>query len=63
MNMYTVKIAKRLKTSIAKAELVQDFIDSYIQIDWSEATSKEIIQAIDEAASTMNFNSIRKVTK
>ena len=44
-----------------KAVLVQDFIDSYIGLDWSEATPKQIIKAIDEAASTMNFNAITKV--
>lgn len=61
MNIYTRKIAIRLKTTMDKAVLVQDFIDSYMGLDWSEATPKEIIKAIDEAASTMNFNAITKV--
>jgi hypothetical protein len=61
MNIYTRKIAIRLRISMDKAVLVQDYIDSYIGLDWSEATPKQIIKAIDEAASTMNIKAITNV--
>lgn len=59
--LYTQLIAKRLKVSMEKAALVRDFIESWLEIDWSEATTKEINLVIDEAASLMNINAVTTV--
>ena len=59
--LYTKLIAKRLKITMQKAALVRDFIESYLEIDWSEATTKEINLVIDEAASIMNINVVTTV--
>jgi len=59
--LYTKLIAKRLKITMQKAALVRDFIESYLEIDWSEATLKEINLVIDEAASLMNIKAVTTV--
>ncbi len=59
--LYTRLIAKRLGISIIAAEVVKDFIDSWLEIDWSEASKKEINRVIDEAASEMNINAVTTV--
>lgn len=59
--LYTQLIAKRLKISMEKASIVRDFIESELDIDWSEATTKEINSVIDEAASLMNINALTTV--
>lgn len=42
MNLFTREIAQYLEISLDKAVKVQDFIDTYLDLDWSEATQQEL---------------------
>lgn len=42
MNIFTHEIAQYLEITLDYALQVQDFIDHYIGLDWSEATTSEI---------------------
>lgn len=42
MNLFTREIAQYLEISLDKAVKVQEFIDNYLDLDWSEATQQEL---------------------
>lgn len=55
MNTYTQMISQYLEVPLNKALEVQDFIDVYLDLDWSEASKKEI-----EATAFYAYGIIRK---
>lgn len=42
MNVFTQMLAQYLEIPLAEAVRVQDFIDANLNLDWSEASRKEI---------------------
>lgn len=55
MNTWTRLIAQYLEIPLAKAVEVQDFIDRELNLDWSEASAREI-----EATAFYAYKIIRK---
>lgn len=53
MNTFTKKIMKYANVDEAKAIEIQNFIDKYIYLDWSEAPRTEIKAAIEFAQEMM----------
>jgi hypothetical protein len=49
MNMYTTLIAKKLKCDLDYALLIQNVIDCYFEIRWSEASTRTINANIKDA--------------
>ena len=54
MNMHTEYIAKRLKCSIAYALIIQEVIDCYFDIRWSESSARTLNAAIKDAVEFYN---------
>jgi len=51
MNMYTKMIAKKLNCDLAYALKIQDVIDCYFDLRWSEASTRTINAYIKDAVS------------
>jgi len=49
MNMYTKMIAKKLNCDLDYALIIQDVIDCYFDIRWSEASTRMINATIKDA--------------
>jgi hypothetical protein len=49
MNMHTEMIAKRLNCDLAYASIIQNVIDSYFELRWSEASTRTINAYIKDA--------------
>ena len=58
MNLYTTKISQILNISIEEAAKVQEYIDEWFDIDWSEATDGIIKKAATDA-----FESLQAIKK
>ena len=53
VNIYTRLIAEYAEVSLENALGIQKYIDEYLQIDWSEATSNHIEATIEVAQEMM----------
>lgn len=49
MNMWTHLIAQYAEVSLDKAKEIQEHIDVYVYLDWSECTFQEFHLAVTEA--------------
>lgn len=46
----TEEIAHIAGTDIATADRIRDYIDTWLDLDWSECTTREMITAIKQAS-------------
>lgn len=51
----TEDIAQIAKVSIEEATQIHDFIDNWLELDWSEASERKIKSTIKEAQSMMQL--------
>ena len=49
VNLFTRMIAQYAEVPLAQALEIHNYIDNWLQLDWSEATQREIEATIDEA--------------
>lgn len=55
-NLFTKLIAEYSETPLEEAVKIHNYIDQWFQIDWSEATNKEIEATIETAIKLMSNN-------
>ena len=56
VNIFTRLIAEYAEVSLEEALSIQKYIDEWLQIDWSEATSNHIEETIEDAQGLMREN-------